>query len=141
MSTSVASESSKASSDYTVLHCIGALHKGGGAEEVLYQLASKDTQATHIVVSLQGMDYYAYKLQEQGVRVETIGLSRSPFSVFRLYRLFTLIRAEKPDVVQTWLYYSDLIAGVIARLARTKNVVWGIHHTTLDKKGSSLANA
>ena len=122
-----------------VLHCIGALHKGGGAEEVLYQLASKDKEWTHVIVSLQGDGYYSDFLRKAGVKVFTIGLSRSPFSVFRLFKLFRLIKAEKPDVIQTWLYYSDFIGGLIGRLAGVKNIVWGIHHTTHDNTKSSFA--
>ena len=122
-----------------ILHCIGALHKGGGAEEVLYQLVSNDRQSTHVVISLQGNGFYGERLQAQGITVETIGLSSSPLSLFKLVKLFRLIRAEKPDVIQTWLYYSDFIGGIVGRMAGVKNVVWGIHHTTHDQSKSSLA--
>ena len=33
-------------------------------------------------------------------------------------------------MVQTWLYHSDLIGGIAAKLSGNVPVVWGVHHTT-----------
>lgn len=43
------------------------------------------------------------------------------------------MRNIKPNVVQTWMYHSDLLGGLIARLTGVRSVVWGIHSFNLDK--------
>lgn len=42
-------------------------------------------------------------------------------------KLLAIIRAEKPDVVQTWMHHADFVGGLAARLCGVKHVVWGIH--------------
>ena len=36
------------------------------------------------------------------------------------------LRKSKADVVQTWMYHSDLIGGIIGKIAGIKNIFWGI---------------
>lgn len=42
-------------------------------------------------------------------------------------KLLAIIRAEKPDIVQTWMHHADFVGGLAARLCGVKHVVWGIH--------------
>lgn len=120
-----------------VLHVITQLSFGGGAEAVLFRLVSADKDNTHVVVSLQKDDDYGELLRNDGVEVFALGMKAGGISPISIYRLWRIIRNTKPDVVQTWMYHSDLLGGITARLAGCKNIVWGIHHTTLDVKGSS----
>ncbi len=44
-----------------------------------------------------------------------------------LARLRAVMRAERPDIVQTWTHHADLVGGWVARVAGAGNVVWSIH--------------
>ena len=44
-------------------------------------------------------------------------------------RLLAAARAFKPDIIQSWLYHSDLAATGVA-LALGVPLAWGVHHTT-----------
>ncbi len=57
-----------------------------------------------------------------------------------LWMLRRLIVSEKPDIVQCWMYHSDLLGGVAARLAGHSRIVWGIRTTDL-VRGSSRVTA
>jgi len=104
----------------------------GGAEGALFRLVSQDRAFRHHVVSLTGLERYGQPLRDLGIPVTTLDLPRGRLRVRPLLRLWRLIRAERPFVVQTWMYHSDLIGGVVARLAGVSNVVWNLRHSSLD---------
>lgn len=116
-----------------VLHIISGLNDGG-AEAVLYRLAtSKDSTFQHSVLSLLDGGKYGPLLEKQGVDVYCLNMLHNKLSFFSVFKIFSLIRLIKPDVVQTWMFHGDFFGGIFARLAGVKNVVWGIHHTHLIK--------
>jgi glycosyltransferase involved in cell wall biosynthesis len=58
------------------------------------------------------------------------GKSQYPLAI---WRLASLLRREKIDILQTHLYYSGLIGVIAGRLARTPVVVLTRHHTSVVK--------
>jgi glycosyltransferase involved in cell wall biosynthesis len=116
-----------------VLHVISNLERGG-AEAVLFSVATHGTVSgvEHRVVCLQGDGYYSPKLAEHGVAVDVLNCRKGRLTIRAALKLWSLIRAYRPDVVQTWMYHADLIGGVIGRLAGVRPVCWAIHHANLD---------
>jgi glycosyltransferase involved in cell wall biosynthesis len=114
-----------------VCHVITGL-KDGGAEAVLYRLCKHDQVNQHKVISLSGFGKYGPMLVALGVSVTTLNMSSGRPNLWAFIRLISLLRHEKPEVVQTWMYHGDLFGGVAARLAGIRSVVWGIRHTTLE---------
>jgi len=105
-----------------IMHVINGLGLGG-TETALYRLlvAMQQSSDEHsfFVVVLGDADYYASKIEALGVPV--YGLKK-----FKIGYLIALIRRIKPDVVQTWLYHSDVIGGVCAKLCGVKQIIWSI---------------
>ncbi len=114
-----------------VLHITTGLNDGG-AEAVLYRLVCHDGPERHHVVSLMDEGKYGPLLRQAGARVTCLNMPRRRLTLKGLWRLWRLLRTDRPDVVQTWMYHGDLVGGVIARLAGVRRVCWGIHHTTLE---------
>lgn len=108
----------------------------GGAEVMLLRLASRAASTCDDVhvVSLTTSGPIARQLVEAGVQVTALGGTRGRPSVALVQRLVRLLRAEKPTVVQSWMYHSDLVAGLAARFWQRERlpVVWGIHSGSLD---------
>ncbi|WP_323751989.1 glycosyltransferase family 4 protein [Marinobacter sp.] len=126
-----------------VLHVITGLGDGG-AEGVLSRICLNSHGAEHVVISLTDEGKYASILREGGVKVEALGMISVRASIGHFWQLIKMIRAEKPDVVQTWMYHADLIGGLAARFAGIRNVIWGIRQTTLGRaiaKKSTIAIA
>jgi len=120
-----------------VMHIISGL-TNGGAEAVLYRLVTRDPEDEHCVVSMMDDGYYGARLKAHGIDVVTLGMPPGRLSLAGLRELRRTIASRRPDIVQTWMYHADLIGGIVARLASSARVVWGIHHTTHDSREVSL---
>lgn len=111
-----------------ILHVIINL-TSGGAELMLQRLTAahgKDPRFEHQVVSLMGLATVGPLLQEQGVKVTALGMKNALHLPRVFARLVATMRERKPDVVHCWMYHSDLLGGLAARLAGVKSVIWGV---------------
>lgn len=110
-----------------ILHIITGLYQGG-AESALFRLTTNkfnDPSVSHIVVSMLDSGIYGQYFIDHGIEVHTLNMKQGAISFRGLYKLWSLIRKVNPDIVQTWMYHSDLLGGIAARLAG-KRCVWGI---------------
>ena len=121
-----------------ILHIISGL-KRGGAETQLFRICKFDQDNDHIVVSLSNKEGYGDILEKLNVSVYALNFSSGRINISGLIKLYRIMKQLKPDVVQTWMNHSDLIGGIIARIAGIKNIFWGVHQTILIK-GKSKAS-
>ncbi|CAM5196339.1 hypothetical protein CDEN61S_00169 [Castellaniella denitrificans] len=123
-----------------VMHVIsGLLH--GGAETVLFRLATAPGGTVrHTVVSMRGEGVMGARLREAGVEVVCLDMQGWTGNVRGLWRLVRLLRERRPDVVQTWMYHADLIAGLVARLAGIRAVAWGVRNSGVSLGESSRSS-
>jgi glycosyltransferase involved in cell wall biosynthesis len=114
----------------------------GGAETMLERLVCSLPSSIELhVFSLTTLGTIGPRLQARGVHVEALGMRPglpSPRLFARLVRRLVRLR---PDVVHTWMYHADLVGGLAARIAGTRALIWGVHHSNLDvdaNKASTL---
>lgn len=119
-----------------VMHIITGLNNGG-AEGVLFRLCTHDKKNEHIVVSMMDMGKYGSLLLDNNIPVHALNMPRGRLSLKGIRQLYTLLKKEKPDVVQTWMSHADLIGGVLAKVAGVKKIYWNVRHSDLDSKKSS----
>jgi len=124
-----------------VLHVITGL-RVGGAERMLASVAtSRQTNLSHSVVALVGGPI-AQSLRCSGVPLEILGMGYGPSSLAAVWRLTRLIRHERPDVIQSWMYHGDVtatLALVASGLRRGTRLVWGLRSSNLDARAYGLA--
>lgn len=111
--------------DLRVLHVIGSL-EAGGAEAILYRLATAPSDVEHHIVSLGPPAWYSGELARRGVRVDHLGATSVIGQLGAVPRILGILRDVRPDVVQSWMYVSNILAGVATKAARVP-LVWGIH--------------
>lgn len=88
------------------------------------------------VVCLLDRGALAPRLELSGVPVTSLGTSaRFPNPLVTL-QLARHLRVLRPDIVQTWLYQSDLVGGLAARLAGRRHVVWNLRAADLSPSES-----
>lgn len=114
-----------------VVHVITGLG-GGGAEGVLFRLATHEREHRHHVISLMDAGVYGPRLTAAGVGVHALDMPRGRVTSRGVRRLYGLLRAIRPDVVQTWMPHADLLGGIVARAAGVRAVVWGLRQSMLD---------
>ena len=118
----------------TLVHVITGLDTGG-AETMLCRLAPRsDFAMRQVVVSLRPGGTLRPALEEAGVPVFDLGLGRLPAPA-ALLRLRRILAAERPAVVQSWMYHADLAAALAVHLlpsARRPLLCWGIRCSDMD---------
>ena len=115
-----------------ILHIITSL-LDGGAEGVLYRLCSNDKVNEHLVVSLRDQGKYGKLLSKNGIKIYTLNMKQGKFSIFAFFKLIKILKKEKVNVVQTWLYHADFFGGLAARLAGVNNLIWNVRHSNFSK--------
>ncbi len=117
-----------------VLHAITGLSVGG-AEVILARALEEigDSEFEPRVVSLTTLGDVGPRIRRLGVQVEALEMSSvpSPRGVLAFRRI---LRTFSPDVVQTWLLHSNVLAGTLARTPPRTPVVWGVHITDVRRE-------
>lgn len=114
-----------------VMHVITSLNRGG-AETMLTELvATRDPGVSPTVVCLisGGVLVQTIRARNQLVPVHELGFKYSVPNPYGIWRLVKLIRAERPDIIQGWMYHGDLIALIALYLSGRRSVTklfWGI---------------
>lgn len=119
-----------------IMHVITGLDTGG-AEKMLTDLAIANHHAgeSPLLVSLLPGGARHDSLVKAGVEVKEVGLVRGRPGLRGIFRLVDLIRTEKPDVIQSWMYHADLyslIALMLSGRRRQTRLYWGIRCSNMD---------
>lgn len=126
-----------------VFHIIIGLEVGG-AELMLKRLIEShqdDLNYSHSVISLTKIGKVGDQLRDVGVSVRALNSEYWFAAPYVLWQLTRLLREERPDIVQTWMYHADLLGGIAARLAGNRNLFWGIRGTAIPQSRFSAAQA
>ena len=87
----------------------------GGAEMMLFKLLQhNDTFQSGMLINLSSNGEMQRKFKSLGIRIINVGMKRGRFSLFLFFKLINILRKERPDLVATWLYHSDLLGGLAA---------------------------
>jgi glycosyltransferase involved in cell wall biosynthesis len=115
-----------------VLHLITSLERGG-AQTMLVRLLTRLDRAriTPVVATLIDGGPCAAALEAAGIQVHGLGMRRGAPSLAALARLRRLVRAERPHLVQSWLYHADLMA-LAAVLATGVPLAWTLRCANMD---------
>lgn len=121
-----------------VLHVISGLGVGG-AESMLssVSLALHRQGIKQSVVCLTSGGKFAEQLRASGISVTELGMRRGRPSLCRMLTLVFLIRSQRPDVIQSWMYHADLLATLALLLSGRRMqtlLCWGIRCSNLNFK-------
>ncbi len=76
---------------------------------------------------------YGPQLRELGVSLYCLNIAPRGIPLQGLWQLVRLLKLNKPDLVQTWMYHADLLGGLAARF-NSIPVVWGVRRSELGRR-------
>ncbi len=117
-----------------VAHVITGLGTGG-AEAMLYKLISstRSQGLNHSVASLTDEGTFGPRLVSDGVAVKCLRMRPGVPTPGALLPLAVFLRGSRPDIVQSWMYHGNLLAGLTAAPLGMP-LVWGIHHADVEPR-------
>ena len=107
-----------------VLHIITSSETGGAeiALEKLIKFHISSSKYFHKVISLKPLGDVGDRLRNEGIEVTSLHLKSFLFLPFSFFKLLFLIKKQKPDLIQTWLYHADLIGSFASFLLGFKKI-------------------
>lgn len=119
-----------------VMHVITDLDVGG-AERMLVSYLTFDRSSAPdcFIVSLLTGGFFANILRRAGISVHEMNMGKTLGNLLSLFQIAALIRREKPDVIQSWMYHADLVttlALLISGRIRKTHLYWGVRCSDMD---------
>ena len=116
-----------------ILHIITDVNTGG-ALSLLRKITSENSNSKikHTIISIKAPnnDFKISNIE----KVYSLNVKRNVFIFLKLFKLIKIIKSENPNVIQTWMYHSDLIGGIAAKILGIKKIYWSILSYSISKE-------
>lgn len=116
-----------------IVHIITSL-SDGGAQAMLYRLIKNIDKSQYNsikVISMMDKGIYGEEIEKLGIKVYSLNMKRGIPTIKAFNKTVRIIKDA--DIVQTWMYHADLLGIMASMKYKNKKVIWGIHHSNLDK--------
>lgn len=113
----------------------------GGAERFLHRLVQAHHDSPlyqHRVISLTSKGVLGPRLEAEGIAVSALGMKSISDAPRTYSRLKRELQAQRPDILQCWMYYADLLGGLAGRRLGVKHILWGIRNSHFESGGTRL---
>lgn len=118
-----------------VCHLITSLATGGAETALFRLLTGPGTNPQDVsVISLTDLGTYGPQLREAGIKVAALGMTRGRMSISAFVQLVRIVRAARPDILQTWLYHADLLGLLAGKVAGVSHIAWNIRCSVTDER-------
>ncbi len=116
----------------------------GGAEMILYIFLSRidRNRFCPTVITLIDGGRFVERVKDLDIPIYSLGMQPGRPSISALLRLTKLLNEIKPDLIQGWMYHSNLAAQLANFLAKRKvPVLWSVHHSVESLRAEKAALA
>jgi glycosyltransferase involved in cell wall biosynthesis len=116
-----------------IVHVITGL-RTGGAETMLTKLIEvmDRDRFRQTVVVLQDKGTLGPRIERAGARVIPLNMTGPLDLPKAILRLRSILRKQRPHIVQTWLYHADFVGTLAAQLAGVSPVLWNIRCSNMN---------
>ena len=115
-----------------IIHIITDLGEGGAQKFLINLCQSTSELHNHIIISLSSSNQYLLN-QKYNFKIYTLNLNKFLFGFFgSIVKLIRIIKRNKPNIIQTWLYHADFIGGIIAFIFGYRRIFWTVRDCSID---------
>jgi len=115
-----------------VAHLITDLDIGGAELMLVKLLGALEPAGQHCVLCMSGAAPLAARLQDLGVPVASLGLTRGRPDPRGAWRAVRSLRRFQPHVLQTWMYHADLLGTLLRPWVGRPALVWNLRCADMD---------
>lgn len=110
-----------------VLHLISGLEAGGAERSLANLVTGLDrSRIQNVVISMTDRGFFGEIIERNGTPVHVLNMTRGMPSMGGLLRLRELLRQERPDLLQTWLYHADFLGMIARTFDRHLPLIWNL---------------
>ncbi len=110
-----------------VAHLITSLDADGAQRFLSRLIAATDRKRfEHLVISMKGRGVVAGEIEGRAA-VRTLDMNGRASDLAALWRLHTILRTYRPDLVHSWMVHSNVMAALMT--ARSTPLIWGIRES------------
>lgn len=120
-----------------VCHIITSLSEGG-AQKILTSLALNSNKHNQFIISLKKGGRYTKILKQKNIKVFQLDFQERKLK--SLFYLSKIIEDQKPEIVQTWMYHSDIVSLYLfcTNKLSSKYLYWNIRNGSLKEDSSKF---
>lgn len=116
-----------------LVNVITGLNQGGAEAMLLKLLPGLHSRFDVHVVSLMDEGVHGERIEQMGITLHCLRMKKGGFPGIYVLRLGLLLKQLAPDVIQSWMYHSNLMVSIVRMLTRGKYViVWNVRHSLSD---------
>ena len=112
----------------------------GGAEKIMYEIVKNIRSYKREIICLTSRGHYSTLLEKEGIKVTYLNLYRNPFNLLYIFKTYLIILKKKPKIIHSFLYHSDVIGSILAKLSFTKKIIWSVHSDFIKSNNTLLRN-
>lgn len=112
----------------------------GGAEKIMYEIIKNIRSYKKEIICLTIRGNYSKLLENAGIKVTYLNLSKNPLDLLKIFRAYLLILKKKPKIIHSFLYHSDVIGSILGKLTFTNKILWSVHSDFIKSKNTFLRN-
>ena len=111
----------------TIVHLITGLETGGAERALSHLVACTDRDRFRsVVVSIRNPGKMASAVVRADVELRTLRIGRGVPDPRGVFRLNSILREVRPQILQSWLYHADFLGLLARHLGHVPHLVWNI---------------
>ena len=130
--------SSNKNKGFKIFHIISGLGSGG-AQTILARLVKNEKKFSHTIISFIDFGDYEKFFKKEGIKLIKLNMKKGKFSLKGFLTLCKIIKEERPDIIQTWMYHADFLGGLVGRFYKIEKIFWNIRNSNLKREWASIS--